>query len=275
MEVKVKTMQGIHTFRRDRTSQVIKCNPWSTKLHPYPSPMQKMTSYLELEGTLDPKSRPQPQTQPQQTCMQPNQLGPAQPSTNPGVRKSPGPKTNVADKRRKTMIVKRRYKLRVLTQPTPSTPTSTAPPTVITVSTQIPMVRSIAESIPVTIHKLATGQFVKVPCPTTRSINDNLKPLEDIPSAPVRQGTLWTNAGLASENLFKTRKDWPIPPSPVPTPAPTTKTEEQPKISAIPHAMTMPKQATEKCSWGLHCPICENKEEHGEDDLDGDLQNQS
>ena len=32
----------------------------------------------------------------------------------------------------------------------------------------------------------------------------------------------------------------------------------------------MPKQATEKCSWGLHCPICKN-EEH-EEDWDGDRQ---
>ena len=37
LEVKLKMMQGIHTFRRDRTSQVIRCNPWSTRLCPYPS----------------------------------------------------------------------------------------------------------------------------------------------------------------------------------------------------------------------------------------------
>ena len=60
MEVKVKTMQGIHTFRRDGTSQVIKCNPCSTKLHPYPSLIQKKKIYLELEGRLGPKSRPNP-----------------------------------------------------------------------------------------------------------------------------------------------------------------------------------------------------------------------
>ena len=35
----------------------------------------------------------------------------------------------------------------------------------------------------------------------------------------------------------------------------------------------MPKQAKEKCSWGLHCPICKNEEEH-EEDWDGDMQNQ-
>ena len=92
------------------------------------------------------------------------------------------------------MMAKRRYKVRVLTQPAPSTPTSTAPtPTVVTVSTYTPMVRSTAESTPVTIHKLATGQFAEVPHPTTRSLIDNCPPLEDIPSAPVRQGTPWPN----------------------------------------------------------------------------------
>ena len=50
VKVKVKTMQDIHTFRRDKTSLVIKCNPWSTKLCPYPSLIQKMRTYLELEG---------------------------------------------------------------------------------------------------------------------------------------------------------------------------------------------------------------------------------
>ena len=49
MGVTVKTVQHIHMFRRDRTSQVIKCNPWSTRLHPYPSLVQKMRTYLELE----------------------------------------------------------------------------------------------------------------------------------------------------------------------------------------------------------------------------------
>ena len=115
-------------FRRDRTSQVIKCNPWSTRLHPYPSLVWKMRTYLELEGRLGPKSKTQPQTQPhptqlQQVHIQQNQQRLAQPSAN--LRKSPAPKVN--DKRRKTMIAKRGCKVRVLTQSTPSTPTSTAP----------------------------------------------------------------------------------------------------------------------------------------------------
>ena len=101
VEVKVKTMQGIHTFRRDRTSKVIKCNPWSIKLHPYPSLVWKMRTYLELERRLGPKSRPQPQTQPTTNPYATIQLRLAQPSTNPRVRKSPGPKTNVTDKKGK------------------------------------------------------------------------------------------------------------------------------------------------------------------------------
>ena len=152
-----------------------------------------MRTYLELEGRFGPKSKTQPQAQPQppqsqQIHMQQNQQRLAQPSTSPRVRKSPAPEVN--DKRRKTMIAKRRYKVRVLTQPTPSTPASTTPiPMLATVSTQTPMVRSTAESILVTIHKLAMGQFAEVPHPMIRSISDNPQPLEDIPSAPVGEGT--------------------------------------------------------------------------------------
>ena len=171
-----------------------------------------MKTYLELEGRLGPKSRPQPQTQPQQTQLQQIHLATKPAMIQPNQAPTPesgnphGPKTNVTDKRRKTMIAKRRYKVRVLTQPTPSIPTSTAPtPMVATVSTQTPVVRSTAESIPVTVYKLAMGQFAEAPHPTTRSLNDNPPPLEDILSAPVRQGTPWPNAGSASENLFETR----------------------------------------------------------------------
>ena len=121
------------------------------------------------------------------------------------------------------------------------------------------------------VYKLTMGQFAEISHPTPRSLNDdtNPPPLEDISSALIRKGTPWPNARSVSENLFETRKDWPIPPTPVPTPAPTIKTEEQPKIAAFPHAMVLSKLATEKCSWGPHCPICKNKEEH-EDDWDGD-----
>ena len=117
VEVEVKIMHGIHMFWRDRTSQIIKYNPWSARLHPYPSLIQKMKMYLELEGKLGPKPKPQPQTQPQPSTSAPPQ------NTNPMTSKAPGPKKN--DKRRKTMFVKIRYKVRVLAQPIPTIPTST------------------------------------------------------------------------------------------------------------------------------------------------------
>ena len=54
------------------------------------------------------------------------------------------------DKRRKTMLAKRRYKVRVLAQTIPTTPTATAPvnsttyfPTVTTASTQTPVVNPL------------------------------------------------------------------------------------------------------------------------------------
>ena len=65
-------------------------------------------------------------------------------------------------------------------------------PTVATVSTKTPMVRSTAESTPVIVYKLATRQFAKVPCQRTRPQNEesNPPPLEDIPNAPPRQSPL-------------------------------------------------------------------------------------
>ena len=63
VEVNVKTMRVIHTYRRDRTTQVISCNPWSTRLCPYPSLIRKMKMYLEPEAKLSPKPQPQLQLQ--------------------------------------------------------------------------------------------------------------------------------------------------------------------------------------------------------------------
>ena len=133
------------------------------------------------------------------------------------------------------MIAKRGYKVRVLNQPLPTT----TAPTTATTSTQMQTTGFTTTAIPVRMHKLATGQFAEASNPMARSQSgghlsvQNPPPLEDIPKAQVRQGTPWPNAGLASKNLFKTRKDWPIPPTPVPTPAPTIKIEEQPKTAAI------------------------------------------
>ena len=53
VEVKIKMMRGIHMFWRDQTTQVISCNPWSTRLYPYQSLVRKMKTYLELEDKLN------------------------------------------------------------------------------------------------------------------------------------------------------------------------------------------------------------------------------
>ena len=50
MEVKITSMQGMHIFRRDRTTQLLKCTPWSTRLCPHPTIIKKMKTFLEVEG---------------------------------------------------------------------------------------------------------------------------------------------------------------------------------------------------------------------------------
>ena len=47
-----------------------------------------------------------------------------------------------------------------------------------------------------------------------------------------------------SENLFESRKDWPIPPTPTSTP--TIKVKAQSHETLIPHATVAPKQIKEK-----------------------------
>ena len=195
-------MQGIHTFKQERTSQVIKCNPWSTCLCLYLSLVRKMKTYLELEGRLGQNPRPLSQTQWTQNHPQQTQSWPVQPSMNPRGRKALTPKAS--DKRKWTMIAKRGYKVRVLNQPIP---TITAP-TTATTSTQMQTTGFAATAIPVTMHKLATGQFAEASSPTARSMNgghpsvQNPPPLEDIPKASDRQGTPWPNVESTSENLF-------------------------------------------------------------------------
>ena len=154
--------------------------------------------------------------------------------------KAPGLKAN-NKKRRTRVLTKRRYKVRIIAQPIPTTPTPAAPvnstqtaptPTVATASTQMLMVKSTAASIPMMMYNLAKGKFDEVPYSTGRPHNEgnpsvhnsNPPPLEDIPSAPVRQDTPWPSIESASKNLFKIRKYWPIPP----TPASTVKTEVPP-----------------------------------------------
>ena len=52
------SMQGTHIFRRDWTIQLIKCTPWSTRLHPHPTIIKKMKTFLEVEGKMGPIPAP-------------------------------------------------------------------------------------------------------------------------------------------------------------------------------------------------------------------------
>ena len=107
VEVRIMSMQGTHMFRRDRKCEVIKCSPWSTRLHPYPTIIKKMKTYLELEGKLGPI--PQPQSN-QSRCTQPN--------TNPCIRKE-----TKATEKGKRLIPTKKYKVKVVARPDSSNAT--------------------------------------------------------------------------------------------------------------------------------------------------------
>ena len=41
VEVKIMSMQATHIFRRDWTTQLIKCTPWNTRLCPHPQSLRR------------------------------------------------------------------------------------------------------------------------------------------------------------------------------------------------------------------------------------------
>ena len=81
-------------------------------------------------------------------------------------------------KRRARAPVKRRFKVRVITQPMPTNPTlpvntilpAEPTPTVatFTATTPMPMTKSATTSIPVTVYNLAHGKFKGIPYLTTK-----------------------------------------------------------------------------------------------------------
>ena len=78
---------------------------------------------------------------------------------------------------------------------------------------------------------LEKGKLQRNPPQGGSSADNNPPPLED---TPTRAGTPWPRAGSVSENMFESRKDWPIPPTPTSTP--TIIVEPQPHEAAIPCA---------------------------------------
>ena len=55
MEAKVTSIQGMHIFRRDRRTQLIKCTPWTTKLCLHPTIVKKMKTFLIVENKIGPR----------------------------------------------------------------------------------------------------------------------------------------------------------------------------------------------------------------------------
>ena len=122
IEVKVTSMQGVHIFRRDRTTQLIRCIPCTMKLHPHPTIVKKMKTFLEVENKMGP-IMPAPVSQ----------FRPPLPETNPNFRKG----DNTEKRKRATPIKKFR----------PATPRVAAmcPP----LSQALPKPNSSASSAPV------------------------------------------------------------------------------------------------------------------------------
>ena len=102
VEVKITSMQGTHIFRKDRMTQLIKCTPWRMRLHPHPTIIKKMKTFLEVEGKMGPIPVPAPS----------NQFRPPLPETNPNVRK------NDVTERRQKATPKKKFR--------PATPKPTA-----------------------------------------------------------------------------------------------------------------------------------------------------
>ena len=84
VEVKITPMQGTHIFRRDQTTQVTKCTPWSTSLCPHPTFIKKMKTFLEVEGKIG--------------SVPASQFRPPLSDANPNVRKD-----NATEKRKRAV----------------------------------------------------------------------------------------------------------------------------------------------------------------------------
>ena len=67
VDMTVHTLKGIHTFRKDRNTQISRCSPWGLEVKPFPSVQKKMKDYIkEHQAIANPfvnksyPSRPKP-----------------------------------------------------------------------------------------------------------------------------------------------------------------------------------------------------------------------
>ena len=160
VEMKVKMMRGTHTFRRNHTSQFISCKLWSPRLHPYPSRIKKMQTYLELEG----KHGNQPHTITYQ-------LG-----KSTSLWRTPVPK-KAADKKRRTKTpITRWFKVRLVEKSLPVDPEPEAFATRVTWHklqwwSQQPLPPNPAQYTIVynIVYYLAQSKIQEIPNPTRKS----------------------------------------------------------------------------------------------------------
>ena len=156
MEVKITSMQGMHIFQRDRTTQLIKCTPWSMRLcPPHPTLVKKMRTFLEVEGKIG--LIPQPTS---------SQYRPTQLDTNPNVRK------DKATEKRKRAVPTKRFRPSTVSRPSEA---ATCPPMTIskTSTNDRPQVQEeTSDSRPPTLENVPVHE--STPWPDAGKISGNL-----------------------------------------------------------------------------------------------------
>ena len=142
VEVKVMSMQGMHIFRRDQMTQLVRCIPWMPNLHPHPNMIKKMKTLLEMENKMGPI-----------IPALVNQYRPPLPETNPNVRKSD------STEKRKRVTPKRRFR--------PATPKATAMCSPLPQAPPKPTSNAAAASAPAVVRQ-------DTPWPDTGKMSGNL-----------------------------------------------------------------------------------------------------
>ena len=105
MEVKVTSMQRERIFRRDKTTQLIRCVPWTTKLCLHPTIVKKMKTFLAVENKIEP-------TIPALV----SQFRPPLPEANPNIRKDD------STEKRKRVTPKKKFRQATPELPWPALP---------------------------------------------------------------------------------------------------------------------------------------------------------
>ena len=105
VEVKVKTMKGIHKFRRDCTTHIISYKPLSPRLCHYLSLVRKMQTCLELKD----KDFGQPHSSSNQTIR----------PTISSLQKAPDPRKAIykKQKKRSKIPIRKQFKVRLIEKP--------------------------------------------------------------------------------------------------------------------------------------------------------------